>query len=78
MARTLRAAGLRVVAPTAPRPLGAQMKRAERLGARYALFVGSGEIQSGRFGLKNLATGEQRDVEAASIAAAVGEGETGA
>jgi histidyl-tRNA synthetase len=74
IARTLRAAGLSVVAPTAPRPLGAQIKRAERLGARYALFVGSAEVASGRFGLKDLATGEQRDVEAAAIPAAVGAG----
>jgi histidyl-tRNA synthetase len=71
LARTLRAKGLSVALPTIERPLGAQMKRAERLGARFALFVGEGELASGRFGLKNLATGEQVDVESATIAAAV-------
>jgi histidyl-tRNA synthetase len=74
LARTLRAQGLSVAMPTTERPLGAQMKRAERLGARFALFVGEGELASGRFGLKNLATGEQVDVDAAGIAAAVGRG----
>jgi histidyl-tRNA synthetase len=74
MARTLRAQGLSVAMPTIERPLGAQMKRAERLGARFALFVGEGELASGRFGLKDLATGEQVEVDAAGIAAAVGRG----
>jgi histidyl-tRNA synthetase len=74
LARTLRAQGLAVAMPTTERPLGAQMKRAERLGARFALFVGEGELARGLFGLKNLATGEQVDVDAAGIAAAVGKG----
>lgn len=71
IARRLRAAGLAVAMPVAPRPLGAQMKRAERLGARFALFVGEGELASGRFGLKNLETGGQVDVEESSVARAV-------
>jgi len=74
LAQSLRARGVSVVMPTIERPLAAQLKRAERLGARFALFVGDGEIASGRFGLKNLATGEQVDVEAAGIVAAVGRG----
>jgi len=57
--------------PLTERPLGAQMKRAERLGARFALFVGEAELASGRFGLKNLATGEQIEVDRAGIEAAV-------
>jgi len=71
LARSLRAQGLRVAMPLTERPLGAQMKRAERLGARFALFVGEAELASGRFGLKNLATGEQTEVDEAGIAAAV-------
>jgi histidyl-tRNA synthetase len=50
------------------------MKRAERVGARFALFVGEGELASGRFGLKDMTTGVQDDVAPASIAARVGEG----
>jgi histidyl-tRNA synthetase len=67
LARTLRARGLRVAMPLTERPLGAQMKRAERLGARFALFVGEAELTRGRFGFKNLRTGEQIDVDEAGI-----------
>jgi histidyl-tRNA synthetase len=62
LARRLRAAGLSVQLPLALRPMGAQLRRAERAGARYALFLGKDEIASGRYGLKDLSTGEQRDL----------------
>ena len=71
LARTLRARGLRVAMPLTERPLGAQIKRAERVGARFALFVGEAELACGRFGLKNLTSGEQVDVDEAGIEAAV-------
>lgn len=71
LARSLRARGLRVAMPLTERPLGAQIKRAERLGARFALFVGEAELASGRFGLKNLKSGEQIEVDEAGIDAAV-------
>jgi histidyl-tRNA synthetase len=71
LARALRARGLRVAMPLTERPMGAQMKRAERVGARFALFVGEAELSSGRFGLKNLTSGEQIEVDEAGIEAAV-------
>lgn len=71
LARRLRAAGLSVAAPLSERPLGAQMKRAERVGARHALFVGEGEIARGRFGLKDLVSGEQVEVDEAGVVARV-------
>jgi len=71
LARSLRARGLRVAMPLTERPMGAQMKRAERVGARFALFVGEAELSSGRFGLKNLTSGEQIEVDEAGIEAAV-------
>ncbi len=74
MARRLRAAGLRVVGSLAERPMGAQLKRAAKVGARFALFVGEAELASGRFGLKNLATGEQVAVEEHGVVAAAGTG----
>jgi histidyl-tRNA synthetase len=67
LAKTLRTRGLGVAMPLTERPLGAQMKRAERLGARFALFVGEAELKQGRFGLKNLRTGEQIEVDEAGI-----------
>ncbi len=77
MARTLRARGLRVAMPLAERPMGAQLKRAERLGARFALFVGATELERDRYGLKNLASGEQIEVDAAGIDAVVLKERTG-
>jgi histidyl-tRNA synthetase len=71
MARALRAAGVRAAHPLVERPMGAQLKRAEKLGARFALFVGEAELARGRFGLKNLTSGEQVDVDEAGIAPAV-------
>jgi histidyl-tRNA synthetase len=63
LARTLRGAGYRVLVPLTARPLGAQMKRADRAGARFALFVGKDELARGRFGWKDLSTGDQVDVD---------------
>jgi histidyl-tRNA synthetase len=73
LVRRLRAAGLRVVMPLAERPMGAQLKRAERSRARFALFVGDAEIASGSYGLKDLATGEQTTVDEEGILARAGE-----
>lgn len=72
LARRLRAAGLRVVMPLVPRPLGAQIKRAERGGARFALFVGE-ESGQGLYGLKDLASGEQVDMDEAGVIARAGD-----
>ena len=67
MARRLRAQGLSVASPLSERPLGAQMKRAEKAGARYAVFVGESELARGLYGMKDLATGEQVDRDEAGI-----------
>jgi histidyl-tRNA synthetase len=69
MARRFRAAGLAVAMPRAERPMGAQLKRANRAGARYALFVGKDEIAAGRFGLKDLASGDQVTLDERGILA---------
>jgi histidyl-tRNA synthetase len=73
LARRLRGAGLRVVLPLAPRPLGAQMRRAERSGARFAVFVGGDELAAGMFGLKDLASGAQIQVDEAGLLARLGD-----
>ena len=77
LARRLRAAGLSVLAPLSARPLGAQMKRAEKAGARFAAFVGESELARGRFGLKDLASGEQVDTDEAGIVAKARAGRSG-
>ena len=63
LVRRLRGVGIRAVASLCERPMGAQLKRADRLGARYAVFVGADEIRSGNFGLKDLGSGEQVSVD---------------
>ncbi len=62
LASTLRDAGLRVDLPLAPAKMGNQLKRAEKIGARYAVVVGA---EYPRVELKTLATREsvQTDLE---------------
>ena len=49
------------------RGLGAQLKQADRLGARLAVILGEDEVKAGELTLKDLATGEQRRVPRAGI-----------
>ena len=63
LAQRLRREGVGCILPLVERPMGAQLRRADKAGARFALFVGQDELARERFGLKNLVTGEQ--VEAA-------------
>jgi histidyl-tRNA synthetase len=49
------------------------MELANKLGARYTLIIGDNEIAAGQYALKNMQTGEQRNVTAAKIAEAVGQ-----
>jgi histidyl-tRNA synthetase len=71
LAGRLRARGLRCTAPVAERPMGAQVRRASREGARFALFVGDEELRSGRFGLKDLESGAQESLGEEAIASRV-------
>jgi histidyl-tRNA synthetase len=69
LAHRLRAAGVSALMPLVERPMGAQLKRADKAAARYALFVGKDEIAAGRFGFKDMAIGEQRALDEESILA---------
>jgi histidyl-tRNA synthetase len=71
LTRRLREGGVSAIMPLAERPLSAQIKRAERQGARYALFAGKDEVAEGRYGLKDLETGEQRKATLDEVLAAV-------
>ena len=55
LASALRDAGLRVDLPMAPAKMGNQLKRAEKIGARYAVIIGS---EYPDLELKNMATRE--------------------
>lgn len=46
----------------AGRSLRAQMKSADRLGARFTVIVGTQEVAAGRAGVRDMRTGEQTEV----------------
>ena len=67
IARELRQSGCSVeVAPDGK--LKRAMELANKLGARYALIIGENEIASGRYALKNMASGEQEQIARDEIA----------
>ncbi len=72
LARRLRGRGVRVTMPLTERPLGAQLKRLERSGVEWALFVGEGELESGLYPLKHLPTGRQEPLALDDVARKVG------
>lgn len=69
MARTLHAGGIAAEVFPEPRPLGKQLRYASRKGFRIALIAGSEELQTGRWQVKNLATGDQQPVAAEELPA---------
>jgi histidyl-tRNA synthetase len=71
LSRRLRAAGLSVQMAMVERAMNAQMKRANKVGARFAMFVGKDEIAAGRYGLKDLVSGDQEELDEASLIARV-------
>ena len=44
-----------------------QMRKANRAASRYALILGENEIRSGKYQLKNMAEGEQQEIDAANL-----------
>jgi histidyl-tRNA synthetase len=70
IARGLRQSGKRVeLAPEGK--LKRVMELADKSGARYTLIVGENEIAAGRYALKNMASGEQRELTLEEITAAL-------
>jgi histidyl-tRNA synthetase len=73
LAEELRRGGLAVVAELAGKSLKAAFKQAERLGARHLVLLGDEELAAGQVTIKTLATGEQRRVARAHVAADLAE-----
>jgi histidyl-tRNA synthetase len=71
LAQSLRAAGIAVEVSFRKSNPGNQLKRADALGARFALVLGGNELQTGTAKLKELKTGAQHDVSLADLAAQV-------
>lgn len=63
MANELRAEGFYVDFDTVNRSLKAQMKYADKVHARFSMVLGDNELETGRAALKNMETGETRDIE---------------
>lgn len=72
LAAQLRAAGIRVDMAYGGRGVKGAMKAADRSGASVALVLGERDIADGVIGVKDLATGDQRQVPLDSVVAEVG------
>jgi histidyl-tRNA synthetase len=70
IAQALRKAGASVELPPEAK-LKRVMELADKLGARFTLIVGENEMAAGRYALKNMSTGEQRELTLAEITAAL-------
>ena len=62
LAHELRAAGVACDRSFDNRSMKAQLKSADRAGARLAVIVGARELAAGMVGLRDLATGEQEEI----------------
>ena len=67
IATRLREGGVSVECDIAGRGLKAQMKYADKLGARYSMVVGDNELAAGKARLKDMKTGEQTEVALADL-----------
>ena len=63
----LRREGIACECDLMERSLKAQMKYAGKIGAAYTLIIGDSEVETGRAQLRDMQSGEQREVEIASF-----------
>jgi histidyl-tRNA synthetase len=69
LARELRAQGLSVEIDYDPMKIKKAMGVASKLGARFAIIIGEGELSTGRYQLKDMRSGQQQEMEPGNIAA---------
>ena len=67
MAAALRGKGISVMLETLRRSLKAQLREANRSGARYTLILGEDELAKGVCSLKSMATGDQEEVDISEL-----------
>ena len=67
LARDLRQAGVAVAIEFEDRKMKKAMAAAAKAKARYALIIGDNEVATGKYGLKNLQTGEQESLSMEEI-----------
>ena len=63
----LRAGGVSAIIDTLNRNLKGQMKYANKLNARYSVVIGDNEIEKGIVTIKNMHSGEQKEINAIDI-----------
>ncbi len=71
LAARLRAAGIRVDLAYGGRGVKGAMKAADRSGAKYALVLGDRDLAEGEIGLKDLGSGDQRQIPLDDVVATV-------
>lgn len=67
VARELRLAGLSLLTEFTDRKMKKAMAMADKSRARYALIIGDSEVSTLKYGLKNLATGEQESLSTREV-----------
>lgn len=67
MTEALRGVGKRALFDQVGRSVKAQMKYADKMGAKYSMVLGDSELESGHAVLKNMLNGENLDVDIANI-----------
>ena len=67
----IRAAGLSADMNYAGKSIKAQMRAAEKAGASFAAILGPDEVEKGVVNLKNMETGEEREVPLSDIPSAI-------
>jgi histidyl-tRNA synthetase len=70
-AQELREAGISTLYDTSGRSVKAQMKEANREGAKWTIVVGESELEKGEFVLRNMAASEEQSLPFASILSVV-------
>ena len=68
LALTLRKAGIKAECDTVERSVKAQMKYANKIGAKYSLILGEAELERGAVELKEMETGEREEVRILDLA----------
>jgi len=64
----LRARGLNASIDSTDRKLDAKIKNAAKAGVNFAIFIGEQELKTGKFKLKNLESGEEKELSSADLA----------
>ncbi|HET7529160.1 MAG TPA: histidine--tRNA ligase [Candidatus Saccharimonadales bacterium] len=72
-----RKSGLKIAVDSSGRKLDAQIRSAVKSGVRYAIFIGEKELQSGRFQLRDLKNGTEKELPKGDIVSAIQESRAG-